>query len=202
MLFKRREKPELRERAQAWLWPRRGWKRAMHYVRHRVIRLSGSPHVIALGFAAGAFTSFTPFLGLHFLVAAILALVIGGNVLASALGTFVGNPLTFPFIWFSTYSFGSFLLGVDVQGADRPDMPKMSLWANMSDVSGLVSEFWTKLWPLVKPMTVGGVPLGILIGAISYFIVKMIVTTYQANRRARLKRREEERRGARSRAEV
>ena len=202
MLFKRREKPELRERAQAWLWPRRGWKRAMDYVRHRVIRLSGSPHVIALGFGAGAFASFTPFMGFHFIVAAVLALVIGGNVIASALGTFVGNPLTFPFIWLSTYSFGNFLLGIETQGAENLDMPKVSIWASLADPASLFSEFWTKLWPLLKPMTIGGIPLGILVGSVSYFLVKMIVATYQQKRRARLRRREEERRGTRNQAGI
>ena len=57
---------------------------------------------VAAGVAAGAFTSFTPFMGLHFLFAALFAWAIRGNLLASALGTFVGNPLTFPFIWAAT----------------------------------------------------------------------------------------------------
>ncbi len=174
----------------------------MDYVRHRVIRLSGSPHVIALGFAAGAFASFTPFIGFHFIVAAVLALVIGGNVIASALGTFVGNPLTFPFIWLSTYSFGNFLLGIETQGAGNLDMPKMSFWAVLADPSRLFSDFWSQLWPLIKPMTIGGVPLGFVVGTVSYFLVKMIVAAYQQKRRAKLRRREEERRGTRRRVNI
>ncbi len=194
MLFKRREKPPIRERAQAWLWPKRGWRRAMGYVRHRVTRLSGSPHAIALGFAAGVFASFTPFMGFHFIIGAVAALVIGGNVIASAFGTFVGNPVTFPFIWFSTFSFGNFLLGIETEGGDQSKLAEMSLWATLTDPSSLFSDFWTSLWPLLKPMTIGGVPLGLTLAVIFYFLVRIIVGTYQNNRRRRLQQRGEDRR--------
>jgi hypothetical protein len=43
--------------------------------------------------SAGVFTSFTPFYGLHFIIAAFLAMVMRGNVLAPD-GTF-RNPLTY-----------------------------------------------------------------------------------------------------------
>ena len=194
MLFKRREKPHIRERAQAWLWPKRGWRRAMEYVRHRLTRLSGSPHAIALGFAAGVFASFTPFMGFHFIIGAVAALAIGGNVIASALGTFAGNPLTFPFIWFSTFSFGNFLLGIEGKGGARSKFADMSVWATLTDPSSLFSDFWTSLWPLIKPMTVGGVPLGMSMAVIFYCLVRIIVGTYQNNRRRRLRLREGARR--------
>ena len=71
--------------------------RSGQYVTKRILRLTATPHAVAAGVAAGAFTSFTPFMGLHFLLAAVLAWMVRGNLLAPALGTFVGNPLTFPF---------------------------------------------------------------------------------------------------------
>ena len=39
------------------------------------------------------------------------AFVVRGNYLAAAIGTAVGNPWTFPFIWAGTYRLGSFMLG-------------------------------------------------------------------------------------------
>lgn len=202
MLFKRREKPQIRERAQAWLWPKRGWRRAMGYVRHRVTRLSGSPHAIALGFAAGVFASFTPFMGLHFIIGAVAALAIGGNVIASAFGTFVGNPLTFPFIWFSTFSFGNFLLGIEGGSGDQLKLEDMSLWSALTHPSSLFNDFWTSVWPLLKPMTVGGVPLGLSMAAMFYFLVRIIVGTYQNNRRQRLQQRGEDRRNGKDKVEA
>ena len=36
----------------------------------------------------------------HILLAMLLALLIRGNLIASGIGTVVGNPWTFPLIWF------------------------------------------------------------------------------------------------------
>lgn len=182
MLFKRRQKLGFRERFRSWLWPRSGWRRAVNYVWHRVSRLSGSPHAIALGFAAGAFASFTPFVGFHFILGFAIAYLIGGNLLASALGTFIGNPLTFPFIWLSTYTFGSYILGVEMDQAVASSMPVIelsSLWGNGAQ---FWADFWERIWPVLKPMTVAGMPLGIIAGALCYWPVKATVRAYQLKR--------------------
>ncbi|MEQ8949382.1 DUF2062 domain-containing protein, partial [Parvibaculum sp.] len=98
-MFRRRVDLHPIEKLKEIFWPRSGWKRAIQYGWRRVWRLSGTPHAIALGVAAGAFSSCTPFLGFHILVAMLIAWVIRGNLIASALGTFIGNPITFPVIW-------------------------------------------------------------------------------------------------------
>ena len=51
--------------------------------------------------------SFTPLLGLHFLLAIIFAYMIRGNFIAALIGTVVGNPITFPFIWGLIYKVGT-----------------------------------------------------------------------------------------------
>jgi uncharacterized protein (DUF2062 family) len=186
MLFKRRQNPGAKERFQAWIWPRRGWRRAWNYVLHRVKRLSGSPHAIALGFAAGAFASFTPFVGFHFLLGFLVAYLVGGNLIASALGTFVGNPLTFPFIWFATYTLGSLMLGIELDQAATSAMPVIELGMLWTDWGQFWLDFWDKIWPVIKPMLVAGVPMGIAVGAICYWLVKIAVSAYQTKRRSRI----------------
>jgi uncharacterized protein (DUF2062 family) len=64
------------------------------------------PRGIALGFAARAFVSFTPFIGVHFILAGLLAFALRASILASAIGTVVGNPVSFPFIWLAAYNLG------------------------------------------------------------------------------------------------
>jgi uncharacterized protein (DUF2062 family) len=86
-----------------------GWVRAMRYIKIRIIRLSDSSQKIALGLAIGAGVSFSPLLGTHFIQAGALAYVTRSNVLASLIGTFVGNPWTFPLMWWAAISFGSVL---------------------------------------------------------------------------------------------
>ncbi len=152
----------------------------------RVSRLSGSPHTVALGFSVGVFASFTPFMGFHFLIGFLLAYLLRGSMIASAFGTFVGNPVTFPFIWILTYRTGMFLLGMDVPETITIELPSAAWWLLFENPQLLWQQFWDQLWPLIRPMTVGGVPIGTMIGLAFYFPLRMVVTAYQNKRRARL----------------
>ena len=111
MLFKRREAESWLNRLRVHVWPRRSWGRSTRYVVHRVRRLSATPHAVALGFAAGVFISSTPFIGFHMILSAAVAWIIGGSMVAALLGTFVGNPLTYPLFWVGSYEVGSLMLG-------------------------------------------------------------------------------------------
>ena len=186
MLFSRRKKAPLIDRMLAWIWPRRGWKRAWEYVLRRVSRLSGSPHTIALGFAVGVFASFTPFMGFHFMIGFALAYMLRGSMIASAFGTFAGNPVTFPFIWILTYKTGLSILGMDAPDDIAIELPSTAWWLIFHDPQLLWQQFWNQLWPLVRPMTIGGVPIGIATGLAVYFPIRAAVGAYQNKRRARL----------------
>ncbi len=110
-MFGRRKPLPPHHRVWSFVWPRAGWGRASRYIAHRVRRLPGTPYRIAAGLASGAAISFTPFIGLHFVFGALLALLLRGSVVASAIGTAVGNPWTFAIIWPATYSLGHWLIG-------------------------------------------------------------------------------------------
>jgi len=134
--------------------------------------------MIALGFASGVFASFTPFIGFHFFIGFMLAWVLGGNIIASALGTFIGNPITFPFIWWITLITGNRILGHDPVDFD---------W----DWVRLFSDSSSNIWLVVKPMLVAGVPMGIIVATLSYFLLRPAVyfllrpavNSYQVRRR-------------------
>jgi hypothetical protein len=83
--------------------------------------------------ACGAAISFTPFVGLHVVLGALLALIVRGNLLAVVAGTLVGNPWTFPFIWVASYEVGQYLLGGHAAGVQPAP------WS-FSDVAGYVAE--------------------------------------------------------------
>ncbi len=173
MLFGRRQPPKVGERVRVFVWPRRSWARSIRYVTHRLSRLRATPHAIALGCAAGVFVSFLPFLGLHFILAGCFSWLTRSSMLASALGTFIGNPVTFPFIWLGAYHLGSWVLGQEP--TDQP-----------IDLSaGIFRSSLESVWPLLKPMTVGGIPLGLLAGAASYVLMRRAVEAYQQKRRIR-----------------
>lgn len=182
MLFQRREAPNTIEKARVMLWPRRSFTRSGKYFIKRILRLSGSPHAIAAGVAAGVFASITPFVGLHFLLAFCIAFFIGGNFLAAAFGTVFGNPLSFPFIWASTFQLGSFILGVP---AKAPDISVISNGPASYTTTGFL-DYFNKILLLIKPMLIGALPMGAVCAVCAYFIVRACLSVYQTSRREKL----------------
>ena len=188
MLFKSRQVPGFAERLRLALWPKRSWSRSARYILLRLKRLPSSPHRIALGCAAGVFAVFTPFLGVQLILAGILAVVMRGSVFASFLASFVGNPLTYPIIWFATFNLGNVLLGgtasaqlVDLRGKAG------ALGDGLMNASpGAIATAAESLWPIVKPMAVGSLPLGGFAAAVAYVGAHRLISASQARKRVRL----------------
>ena len=177
-MFRRRLPIPLWRRLRGWLWPDIGWRRLGIYLVKRITRLPGTPHSIAAGLACGAAISFTPFIGLHTLLSVLLSFVVRGNYLAAVVGTLLGNPWTFPVIWLATYQIGHFLLGTTPsRTAPEPEL----------------TSRWREIRSLIWPMTVGGVPLGALVGLAVYFPLVRLVAAWQEARRRRRDRRRAER---------
>lgn len=177
MLFRRRKPQGFWQKVKAFFWPSRSHLRSVQYISKRVLRLSATPHAIAAGVAAGVFASFTPYLGFHFFLAAAVAWALSGNLLASALGTAVGNPITFPFIWGGTLAVGRLI----VEGRHPDQVVPLELGRTLMHL-----DFATLWKPLLLPMTVGSIPLGIAFGLLFYWITYGAVSTFQAQRRKRL----------------
>jgi len=177
MLFQRRARPSLPERLRVALWPRRSFRRSFHYLKHRVLRLEATPHAIAAGVAAGAFASCTPLVGFHFILSFVLAWMIGGSMIAAAFGTAVGNPVTFPLIWVSSFQLGQLILG---SSGEAVSPLKLELSFDL-----LWTSFAT-LWPTLKPMFVGGSIIGTLVGGALYVLVRSAVLVSRSIRAARL----------------
>lgn len=179
-MFKRRDRrPRLQALREA-IAPRKGWRRVIEYWRHRMQRLPDSPERIALGFACGVYASFTPFFGFHFVVAAALAWVIRANVFASAIGTFVGNPLTFPFIAAASLEMGELIMGVPI----RVDFGGLGF-------REMVDMLMNNITGIVLPYFVGGLIPGLITSVGFYFLIKPVVATYQRRRKMRLAKRSE-----------
>jgi uncharacterized protein len=183
------------------VWPRTGWRRAFIYYVRRLARLSGSPHNVAAGFACGVAISFTPLVGLHILLGCLMALIVRGNFLAVAVGTLVGNPWTFPFMWLGGYELGKLLLGSDLAGAQP--MPwriqdlvgylgRAAQEASAGGTLAMLQHLAADLVAIAKPVLVGGLPLGVAFGLLTYFPLARAIAAYQEARR---RRREQRRRG-------
>lgn len=174
-MFGRRNPLPVHHWVWAVVWPRAGWRRASRYIAHRVRRLPGTPYRIAAGFASGAAVSFTPFIGLHFVFAALLALLLRGNVVASAIGTAVGNPWTFPFIWAWIYTLGQWLMGAEASSDFHASLSLGYIFERPLDV----------LWP----MTLGALPTAVVVWIGLFWPVRGAVAEYQHARRWRMRRK-------------
>ena len=181
MIFKRRERPPFWNRLREILYPRKGWWRPFDYARKRVRRLPDSPENIALGFSCGAFASFTPFFGFHFVIAGALAWVTGGNFIASLLGTIVGNPITFPFIAAAALNLGWWITGA--QAHEKAQGFSFSWLVDNIDV-------------IFVPYLVGGLLPGAVTAVVAYFLCRPLVAAYQKRRREKLARMAAARRAA------
>ncbi len=200
MVFKRRNKRPIWRAVAEFLWPRTGWSRAFQYVKHRLWRLPDPPHRIARGIFAGVFVTFSPFFGLHFFLAAFLAFVMRGNIVASLLATFFGNPLTFVFIGAASLQTGHFLLGM----RNMPDKEEIhsslgekfvnagrDLKDNFIAIFTDDTAHWTELQifydEVFFPYLVGGIIPGLICGLICYYTSLPVIQAYQNRRKGRLK---------------
>lgn len=111
MVFARRTKRSFRQNLRELLWPSAGWRRTLKYIGHRAVRLTGTTHSVAAGLAVGASISFTPLLGTHFLQTALLCWLLRVNILAGMIGTAMGNPWTFPFMFWADHKVGTEIMG-------------------------------------------------------------------------------------------
>jgi len=163
------------------IWPSMGWRRTYHYFRHRLFRNSDSSHKITGGLATGCAVSFTPFIGTHLLQAAFFAWIFRLNVLAALIGTIIGNPWTFPAMFWLDYQVGDFvfqLFGIEEMVA-------------LPEVLTLEYLFQNPL-KLFLPMTLGGIIFALICWPLAYlalfFPVKVMRRAYYYQR-LRLKRR-------------
>ena len=199
LVFKRRNpRTYLRMLAEAF-WPRGGWTRAFYYVRHRVRRLPDSSQKIARGVFAGVFTSFTPLFGLHFVTAALIAKLIRGNILASVLATFFGNPITFPIIAFSSMKLGHLILGTNFDESTHDTLfgkfvgagedLKHNFFAMFTDATAQWGNLYNFYNEIFLPYLVGGIVPGVVCGLICYYLSEPVIAVYQKRRKTKLKAR-------------
>ena len=195
-MFKRRTPRSTLASLGRALWPRGGWFRAVLYVLYRIRRLPDPAYKISRGIAAGVFVCFTPLFGLHFLIAAGIAWLIGGNMLAAVLATFTGNPITFPIIAGLAVELGNRILGEPnslplAQVFDAFSRVSVELWLNLRAVVTGQEVHWTDMDRFFEhvflPYLVGGLGPGLVAAIVAYAVSRPVINAYQKARIARLK---------------
>ena len=130
-------------------------------------RLSGlfkshnTPHEIAFGVAVGVFIGLMPVYGLHIFIILVLALIIPDiNKIAMFIGANISIPPMIPLISWASYGIGRFILG--------NKCPPLK-WAMLKHLR------YEDIPDIFCSLFVGGIILGIICAAISYFAVSWFV---------------------------
>jgi uncharacterized protein (DUF2062 family) len=174
------------DRAAIWSFNTTWLPSRLRYFRRQVLQVRATPHEVALGLAIGVFTACTPFLGVQTILACLMAFVFRVSMPAAVLGTFVGNPLSWPAIWAASYVSGALLLGQDPTYAashlsETASILGATLMAPSTDTFGAAID---NLWPIAEPMVVGGLLVGLIAAIFSYYPTRRAVRVFQRHRKA------------------
>tara|TARA_B100000029_G_scaffold462816_1_gene495620 strand:+ start:2719 stop:3192 length:474 start_codon:yes stop_codon:yes gene_type:complete len=134
----------------------------------KLIKISDTPHSISLGFAIGVFLAFTPLIGFHIAIAIFFSWLVNANYLSSVAGTFVGTPITYPFIWISSILVGNMFISVDEFNKN--------LFENISFYSW---DFFLLIKPFMWSFVIGSTFLGLISSFSSYFLLKKLIILYR-----------------------
>ena len=143
----------------------------------RLLAIDDPPERTALAFSIGVFIAFTPFLGLHTIIATTLAFAFRFNKIAIYAGTFVNNPfLTLVPIILASYAVGAFLLG-------RPlALPPGGLEL-LREPHLLAAAYWRALfeqfWGVLLPFTLGGTVLSVVCSLAAYPVTLKLLRANQ-----------------------
>ncbi|MDT7605085.1 MAG: uncharacterized protein QOF61_3082, partial [Acidobacteriota bacterium] len=132
----------------------------------RLLAVDDPPERTALAFSIGVFIAFTPLLGLHTILATLIALAFRFNKLAIYVGTFVNNPfVTLVPIVAASYATGALLLG-------RPLRLPGAGWQLLTHPHPFAAAYWHRLsqhlWDIVVPFSVGGLTLSVVCSLAAY----------------------------------
>ncbi|HKR23305.1 MAG TPA: DUF2062 domain-containing protein [Pyrinomonadaceae bacterium] len=132
----------------------------------RLLAIDDPPERTALAFSIGIFIAFSPFLGLHTIMATVVAFAFRFNKVAIYTGTFINNPfLTLVPIIIVSYAVGAFILG-------RPiDIPDEGIEL-LKDPHLFSSDYYHRLlaqgWSIVWPFAIGGTVLSVVCSLLAY----------------------------------
>ena len=152
----------------------------------RLLAIDDPPERTALAFSIGVFIAFSPFLGLHTIMATVLAFIFRFNKIAIYTGTFVNNPfLTLVPIIVASYAIGAFVLGRPLRIPDEG----LELLKSPRIFSGeyyrlLFAQSWNVLWPF----SVGGMTLSVVCSLIAYPLTLRALRAYRSHKSHRLRR--------------
>ena len=147
----------------------------------RLLALDDPPERTALAFSIGVFVAFSPFLGLHTILATSIAFIFRFNKLAIYSGTFINNPFTLVPVIVASYAIGALVLGrplwISAEGVDLLENPHL-----------LTADYYRKLflesWQIVWPFTIGATVLSVVCSLLAYPVTLRLLRAHRRRKAA------------------
>ncbi|PYS69691.1 MAG: DUF2062 domain-containing protein [Acidobacteria bacterium] len=146
----------------------------------RLLAIDDPPERTALAFSIGIFIAFSPFLGLHTIMATLVAFIFRFNKVAIYAGTFINNPfLTLVPIIIVSYAVGAFVLGrplgIPPEGLELLKHPRI-----------FTSEYYREIFVhsrnIVEPFAVGGMILSVVCSVVAYPLTLRALRAYRSRK--------------------
>jgi len=146
----------------------------------RLLAIDDPPERTALAFSIGVFIAFSPFLGLHTIMATLVAFIFRFNKVAIYAGTFINNPLlTLVPIIVVSYAVGALVLGrplgIPPEGLELLKNPRI-----------FTSEYYREIFVhsryLVEPFAVGGMILSVVCSLVAYPLTLRALRAYRSRK--------------------
>ncbi len=132
--------------------------RVLRLFKLKIYRIRDFPEAVAIGLSWGVAVSFTPLLGFHLIICYLGTWLMRGNLIAATVGTIIGNPLTFPFLFYINYKIGlSFF------------------YKPLNNYEFKVQFFINNFEELFYPTLLGSLPIAFIIWFITYYTTKILL---------------------------
>jgi uncharacterized protein (DUF2062 family) len=143
----------------------------------RLLTLDDPPERTALAFSIGVFIAFSPFLGLHTILATLIAFIFRFNKIAIYAGTFINNPLvTLVPIIVASYAVGAFILGrplrISAEGLQLLRHPHLF-------TGDYYHQLFRESWSIVWPFAIGGMTLSVVCSLVAYPVTSALLRAHR-----------------------
>ena len=138
----------------------------------QLLQLDDTPHRLALAFGLGVWLAFFPILGVHTILALLIAFVFRLNRAALLVGVYVSNPWTLA----PLYMAGT-VLGCEIFGVSSAELTSVD-WSLHG--RAFYRALFENLRPFVWPFVVGNTVLGVAGGLIGYIVLREILERRRA----------------------
>ena len=151
-----------------------GLSRIRHWLS-QLLHTHDTPHRTAAAYAMGVFFGFSPFLGLHTVIALALAFLLGLNRVAVVLGVYSNLPWIVPAYYTLATIAGAALLGVRIP----PGVLEEAI-DSVSAVSwGEFRDLFRTLSPLLRAFTLGSTLGAAVLAAIAYRVSLTMIVAHR-----------------------